>query len=111
MRIASIALFFAGGFFSVLACAKPLHCDPTYQGKPFVQVTIWSGIDGIGPAECDYKNPHDKQLTVYHLSDKNEYYSVAGDWQSTMPGYRWCTAQAASCLFAKREPLDMLLTA
>jgi len=94
-------------FVASVANAEVLHCDATYQGKRFVQVTIWSGVDGFGPLECDYKNPGEQNVTVYHYPSQQEYYRVSGNWRSTMPGYQWCAIEDGNsydtCLFAKRE--------
>lgn len=107
MRMPFIIIFLASTLVSQFAFAKPTHCDATFQGKPFAQVTIWSSIDGSGPVDCGYKNPQDKKLTVYHLTNNHAYYAVSGNWKSTMPGYRWCAVenggQFDSCLFAKQE--------
>src|SRR5688572_23834675 len=84
-----------------------ITCEPTYEGKPFVQVTIWSGLDGYGPADCEYKEPEDHDLTVLSFPKTNEYYPISGHWLSTMPGYRWCSTEdgntAETCRFAIRE--------
>lgn len=83
------------------------HCDATYQGKPFVEATIWSGVDGYGPLECDYKNPGDKNVIAFKYPEADDYYPVRGYWRSAMPGYQWCTVddnnRYDTCLFAKRE--------
>jgi hypothetical protein len=96
------------GFLGYKICfAETVHCQATYLGKPFVQATIWSNLDGFGPAECDYKNPNDKTITPYHFPKHEKYYSVSGQWRSTMPGFKWCTIENGdtyeSCRFAKRE--------
>jgi hypothetical protein len=97
------------GMFSVasLAHAEILHCKESYQGKPFVQVTIWSDLYGFGALECDYKNPQDQSVVAESYPSQNEYYVVAGHWRSTMPGFQWCSVkdgnQYDTCLFAKRE--------
>lgn len=92
---------------SVSAYADAVHCDATYKNKPFVQATIWSGIDGFGPAECDYGDTDDGTLIKYEFPSQNQYYKVAGRWKSTMPGFQWCSVkdgnQFSTCLFAKRE--------
>ena len=92
---------------SVDAYADVQHCEATYQGKPFVQATIWSDIDGYGPLECDYKNPGDKNVIAYKYPEDDDYYPVRGYWKSTMPGYQWCAVEDGnrydSCIFAKRE--------
>lgn len=104
-------------FIMVFACAfaidchanlvEAVNCQPVYASKPFAQAIIWSDISGFGPAECDYKNPGDKKLTVYKLPKHNEYYRVSGNWRSTMPGTQWCSVEngntAESCRFALKE--------
>ncbi len=92
---------------STTVFADVQHCDATYMGKPFVQATIWSDVDGYGPLECDYKNPGDKSVIAFKYPAADDYYPVRGYWRSTMPGYQWCTVddnnQFDTCLFAKRE--------
>ena len=107
MRISSLFMFVTSLLLSQTNFAKPQHCDATFQGKAFAQVTIWSSIDGYGPTDCVYKNPADQKTIVYHMATNQDYYPVSGNWQSTMPGYQWCSIengnQFDSCLFAKRE--------
>jgi hypothetical protein len=101
------ALLIATVSCSTGAYAKIIHCEAKYKNKAFVQATIWSGIDGFGPAECDYKNPKDTELISYKFPEQDDYYTVSGNWESTMPGYQWCSVQNGNdfktCLFAKRE--------
>lgn len=101
----SVLVFLCVGGWKI-SHAESIHCDAFYQGKPFVQVTIWTS-DVFGRAECDYKNSGDKNLTVFKFPASNEYYVVAGYWRSTMPGTRWCSVEDGdtfeSCVFAKRE--------
>ena len=90
-----------------VSVADTIHCESTYQGKPFVQATIWSDTSGFGKAECDYKNKGDNTTIAYKFPPENEYYRVAGNWQSTMPGYQWCSVDNGGtydiCKFALRE--------
>lgn len=100
-----IMMFLTSALFISPLYAKPVHCDPTFQGKPFIQVVIWS-IDQFGPAECFYKNPSDHSPISYDLT--GSYYRVSGYWRSDMPGYQWCATKDAgnqfdTCLVAKRE--------
>ena len=85
--------------------AEAIHCEAFYQGKPFVQATILSAPT-FGPAECDYKNPGDDELTVYKFPLDKSYYTVSGNWSSTMPGFQWCSVKDGntfeSCRFAER---------
>ena len=87
--------------------AETIHCEATYHDKAFLQATIWAGPSGFGEAECDYKNSSDKDYIVYHYSSGEQYYKVSGYWQSTMPGFEWCSIkdgnQFNTCRFAKRE--------
>jgi hypothetical protein len=94
-------------FYSTTSQAEEMHCAEIYQGKAFVQATIYSNMSGAGPAECDYKNINDPVLTVYKLPENELYYPVSGNWKSTMPGFQWCALkdgnQYNTCLFAKKN--------
>lgn len=95
---------------SILICkisyAEVFQCDPKFHGKPFVQATIWSNTDGFGSAECDYKYPEEQGVISYRFPKDEQYYVVSGNWQSTMPGFQWCSTENgntyATCRFARR---------